>query len=214
MPVAASKDRMAAGCCPTAAAAPGAGGAEGLLARMRSGDRLAAADFFETYGPRVRRRVRGKLSPSMRRLFDSQEIVSTVARRLDAFVGEGKLEASNEGELWSLIFTIAENAVVDKARVFRRLRRVEAEDSAWARRAEECLGTAELASPGASVEQLAIAFESLGDPVDREILSLWLLDTPHVVTGRMMNMPPTAVRQRWTRIKDSLRVTLALGDDA
>ena len=64
-----------------------------LIARMRAGDRAAAAAFITQYGDRVRRRVSGKLSPAMRRLFDSQEIMSTVARRLDHCVSGGELAA-------------------------------------------------------------------------------------------------------------------------
>jgi DNA-directed RNA polymerase specialized sigma24 family protein len=184
-------------------------GAADLLAGMLAGDRDAAARFVTRFGPRVRRRVRGKLSPAMRRLFDSQEILSTVARRLDQFVQSGQLTASNEGELWSLVFAMAEHAVIDKARVFRKLQRVEDEDSVWASRLAERLQAASGASDGVELT-LCRVFESLPDPVDREILSLWLADTPHTVTSRMVNMTPNNVRQRWSKIKDSLRETLTL----
>jgi hypothetical protein len=71
---------------------------DALLARMRAGDRDAAAAFVTRYGTRIRRRLRGKMSPSIRRLFDSQELMSTVARRLDAFVRSGRLAAVSEGQ--------------------------------------------------------------------------------------------------------------------
>ncbi len=64
-----------------------------LLDRVRGGDREASAEFISRYGPRIRRRVRGKLSPAMRRLFDSQEILATVARRLDQMVASGERRA-------------------------------------------------------------------------------------------------------------------------
>ena len=59
---------------------------ESLLRRMRNGDREAAAQFITRYEDRIRRRIRGKLNPSVRRLFDSQDIFSTIGRRLDQYV--------------------------------------------------------------------------------------------------------------------------------
>ena len=54
-----------------------------LLDRMRRGDRSAASEFVLAYGPLIRGRFRNRLSPRMRSYFDSLDLVSTVARRLD-----------------------------------------------------------------------------------------------------------------------------------
>jgi len=70
------------------------------------------------------------LGPAIRRLFDSLEILSTVSRRLDLYVMSGRLTASTEAQLWELVFKMADNALVDKARGFREtLRATEGEDS-------------------------------------------------------------------------------------
>ena len=81
-----------------------------LLQQMRAGDRGAAAVFVTRYGSRIRRRIRGKLSRAMRRIFDSQDILSTLGRRLDSFVHSGGVQATSE----AAITMAAENA---KARV-------------------------------------------------------------------------------------------------
>ena len=86
---------------------------EELVRRMRSGDRDAAAEFISRYDSRIRRRIRGKLGPAMRRLFDSQDIVSTLGRRLDLYVRSGRLEAVSGDQLWSLIMKMAEHGVID-----------------------------------------------------------------------------------------------------
>ncbi|MFM9994440.1 MAG: hypothetical protein ACKVU4_01420, partial [Phycisphaerales bacterium] len=64
---------------------------EALLQRMRRGDRAAAGEFVNRYGSRLLRRIRSKLSQPMRRVFDSVDILSTLARRLDRFVSSGQL---------------------------------------------------------------------------------------------------------------------------
>src|SRR5215468_7302155 len=101
---------------------------------MRAGDRTAAALFVERFAPQIRRRIRGKLNPAMRRLFDSQEILSTLGRRLDAFIGAGRLSGGSLNQLWSLPFRIADNSLIEKARVFRSREGKEGEDSSLAQR--------------------------------------------------------------------------------
>lgn len=176
---------------------------EALLSRMQRGDREAAAEFITRYGARVRRRVRGKLPPSMRRLFDSQEILSTVGRRLDRYVRSGKLDLLAEGQLWALVFRLADNAVIEKARLFRRLDRIEGEDGPFARILLDRLHRAERAA-GAELE-IDAALHELASETDREILSQWLLGRSHAETAMRLGCAPTAVRKRWQRIKHRLR---------
>jgi hypothetical protein len=176
-----------------------------LLSRMRTGDRAAAADFMDRYGSRMRRRIHAKLSQPMRRLFDSMEIMSTLARRLDHLVGAGQLQASTEGQLWSLLTRMADHAVVDKARIFRRLQSVEAEDAGFAQTVQRRLRWAEEQEPDGATVEIDHALHLLADPVDRTILSLWLADTPHVTTAEWVGLSPAAVRQRWSVIRSKLR---------
>jgi len=178
-----------------------------LLARMRGGDREAAAEFIAEYGPRIQRRVRPKLGQGVRRLFDSQDIVSTVARRLDAYIAAGKLRAADEPQLWAFVFRLTSRAVLDKAAVCSRLRRVESEDALLARS-----WTTRLETTGDDQNfdfEIERAFTALTDEVDRQILALWLHDTPSREVGELLGMPPGTVRYRWSRIRDSLRQALA-----
>ena len=175
-----------------------------LLCKMREGDRGAAALFVDRYGQRIRRRVQGRLRPYVRRLFDSQEIISTVARRLDLLVRAGKLQAATDGQLWSLVFTIAENAVIDKTRLFDRLLAIES-SSAVGAHMTQCAPRTTSEHDRRQPEDIARAFSALQDGIDREILSLWLQDTPHLITARLVGLSPAAVRKRWEVIKRRLR---------
>jgi RNA polymerase sigma factor (sigma-70 family) len=203
---------------PVRTAAAGNGGPSGqvstpavaeLLAQMRAGDRQAAAAFVTRYGSRIRRRIRGKLSPAMRRIFDSQDILSTLGRRLDQFVRAGRVEAATEGELWALVFRMAENAVIDKARVLRRLRRVEDEDSPFAQHLSRRLRQASRAQKAGVEIELNWVLEQVTDPVDRQILSLWLVGTEHTAIADHLELAAPTVRKRWQRIRASLQERLA-----
>ena len=171
---------------------------------MREGDRDAAAEFVTRYESKIRRRIRGKLGPAMRRLFDSQDILSTLGRRLDRFVRAERVEARTTDKLWSLVMGMANNAVVDKARVYRRLRRVEGEDSDFAGVMLTRLRDAESDDKTLDIE-LEAAFDSLKSEIDRQILSMWLTGSRHTHIAASVGLSPDAVRQRWQTIKSHLR---------
>ena len=60
--------------------------AAALLARMREGDRSACGEFMLHYGDLLRLRIRDKLSSNLRLVLDSEDVLSTVTRRLDVIV--------------------------------------------------------------------------------------------------------------------------------
>lgn len=186
---------------------PGAGVGE-LLARLRQGDREAAALFITQYGPMVRRRVRGKLGAAMRRLFDSQDILSTVSRRLDRYVMGGRLRAATEAELWKLVFRMADAALIDKVRLVKRLERVEREDSDFAGLLLTRLRGAEQSVDDGMELELDRVFTALTDPIDRQILSLWLRGHRHPTIGSVVGLSHDATRQRWVQIRHRLRAEL------
>lgn len=205
---------VGAGCAPLGGSEEvGSAGEVGvLLTRMRDGDRDAAAEFMQRYGAKIRRRVRGKLGVGMRRVFDSQEIMSTLGRRLDDLVRFGRISAGTPDQLWALVSQMAERAVLDKARVYRRLSSVEGEDSAFAQVVMRRMAAAEDRDSEEGVGfELERVFSVLHDRVDREILSLWLQDTPHSVTAELVGLTPGAIRKRWERIKDQIRPVVPSG---
>lgn len=187
---------------------------EMLLRRMRSGDREAAAVFIVRYESRLRRRIRGKLNPSMRRVFDSQDILSTISRRLDQFVRSGRLEASSEQQLWALIFRMANNAIIDKSRVYRRLQQTEGPDSSFAQDLLMRLRQAERQSREGVEIELEKALKVLTNSLDKEILSLWLMGTRHREIAQTVGMAPAAVRKRWQKIKEKLQLRFLQGSQA
>jgi hypothetical protein len=182
-----------------------------LLMRMRASDRDAAAEFLRRFGSRIRRRIRGQLAPAMRRLFDSQDILSTLGRRLDACVRASQLGAVTAEQLWALVFRIADNALIEKARVFRSLEAREGEDSPFARNVLDRLQRREQEEEDGAVIEIDRAMGLLDDAVDRDILSLWLMGNQHKHIAESVGILPTAVRKRWERIRGLLRQQLDAG---
>lgn len=179
--------------------------AEALIDRMRAGDRAAAAAFMERYRTRIRHRIRWKLAADMRRLFDSQEILSTVGRRLDDYVREGKVRARTPGELHQFILRVADSALKDKARRFRRLQRLE----------RPGLFASALQSPLASGgreeeledvrEQLSVISDAIEDEIDHQIFQLRQRGMSHTDIAREVGLSPESVRQRWSQLRRRIR---------
>lgn len=176
------------------------GTVESLLGRMRAGDRAAAAEFVSRFGARIRRRVRGKLHPSLRRLVDTDEVLSTLGRRLDEYVKEGRLRALGEAELWSLVFQIADHTLIDHHRDVARLKAATARSGPLA----EIMAARGGESRGEKVD-LERVYASLPSGEDRQILSLWLTETPYDVMAQMVGASPESLRKRCERIREHLR---------
>ena len=192
-----------------ASSADGSADVHLLLRRMQTGDREAAALFVTHYGSFIRRRIRGKLSPAMRRIFDSLEILSTVGRRLDLYVSAGRFNAQSEGQLWALILRMANNAVIDKSRIFRRLEKVEAEDSDFSRQLLTRLKDVHRRDDEKVELEIERALDLLGDVLDRQILSFWLSGARLSMIAKYVGLAPTAVRKRWQKIRATLLADLS-----
>lgn len=183
--------------------------AEALLVRMRSGDRQAVGEFVDRYGSRIRRRVRAKLSPSMRRIFDSQEMLSTLARRLDQFVRDRRMTADNQARLWALVGRISDNALIDKARLFKRISALESPDGPAQYERGLAFTASDPSTPVEQTVQLDQLVAWISDDRDKQILTLWLHDVSLGTIAEYLQMSPAAVRKRWQLIRERLRERLA-----
>lgn len=166
-------------------------------------DRTQLSAFLQAHYPQICGRIRRKLGRHERQLFDSQDIFSTMTRRIDALAARGELRARSEAELIALITTVVDRALIDCFRVSQRLRQLQEPGSGWATLLADRLESDSL-SGAADPARLSEAFSLLADPADRAILTLWLQGTPHTGTALALGMKPTTVRDRWQRIRQQL----------
>ncbi|CAG1005795.1 hypothetical protein PHYC_03263 [Phycisphaerales bacterium] len=183
--------------------APGDEAAAALIDRMRRGDREATGTFLSRYGGVVRQRCRKNLRAPLRKLTDTEELWSSVARRLDAVVAAGDLRAVSESQFWKLLKVIIRNATVDRARLITRLHEVPADDQPLA----EALGRHVMHDREAE-SRLWHLIESLPDDKNREITILWLNGHSHAEIGNAVGLAEGAVRFRWHSIRQQLRDVL------
>lgn len=181
-----------------------------LIDRMNQGDREAAGTFLARYGPLIRRRIRGKIFASLKRVADTGDILSTLGRRLDLYVLTGRFACHSEAELWSLVQTIAQRSTVEKARILNSINRLEGEDGPLARRVQQAIEVSELKPEGS----LELAWDDLmalvPDPTDREIAFHWTWGCQHTEIAVILGISPDYVRKRWERVKSQLREQLGV----
>lgn len=176
-----------------------------LLERIRRGDREAAAEFVLRHRAAIQRRFRQRMGIRVRRLLDSLDLVSTIARRLDAAVKIGNVRALDDAQLWALVVQIGSNALNEMGRVQARLDRVEGPDSEIARELRCRLARAERREPEGAMIEVDRILRVIPQDIDRHILTLWLSGYEHAQIAEEIGLAPATVRQRWARLCAMLR---------
>lgn len=177
----------------------------GLVGRFRAGDAEAVGEFLERFGPVIRAHFRRKIGPSMRRLVDSQDLLSTITRRLCQRVLGHRVEAENGRQLWALVYRIGNDALVDRVRVVSRLRSLEEAGSPFVNAMRQRLDGQGNTSETEFAEQLALMLTQLDTPEDRELLVRWLHGESLADAGASLGINAPAARKRWQRIRERLQ---------
>ncbi len=175
-----------------------------LLERMRTGDRSACGEFMLHYGDLLRLRIRDKLSVNLRLVLDSEDVLSTVTRRLDVIVCSERLRAESDRQLWALVMQIAKNVVSENvkrqsgSRMFiDRLANLEDEAAKGA-----------VAGDEADPDLVHRALRILPCQEDRFVLRKRISGCTHDEIALLSGSTPAAVRMRWSRILKTLRENL------
>jgi RNA polymerase sigma factor (sigma-70 family) len=174
-----------------------------LVARIAQGDHLAAAEFVRSHEALIRRRMRHKLGSALRRTVDSEDLVSTLSRRLYVYMTSTRVEAQSTEQLLALLMTIAQRSINDKLRVLRRAERESDPEFRMAALARE-IAPDPASGPSSGIEELLSRLDS---DTDREITRLWLRGMDHAEIGVALGVSHPAVRKRWERIRAKLRRT-------
>ncbi len=174
---------------------------------FRTGDRAAVAQYIARNAPLIRRRLRGKIARSLRGLFDSDDLMATISRRLDDIVRKRELTATSEGELWSLLEHLAANALSDLARRTVREHPDAPVELIPAPPASELEPKADSDDPNSL---LAICLAEIHHEADQRILRMRLDHHTHAQIAAAEGVSESNVRKRWQRIRRVVRRLLGL----
>lgn len=179
---------------------------QSILDAVQRGDieqvRMLLSDFLLAHSDHIRTIARRKLTQAARSVYDSEDVLSTVLRRMDAFVAERRFAPASEDDIWGLIAVIARNAAVSRVRLVARLNQLLSEDGEYGRmvlaRAEACRSDRE-------ADLLVMQLSTwLPDAASRQLFNLRLRGAAHPAAAAILQITPEAARQRWKTLKDLL----------
>ena len=178
-----------------------------LLERIRQGDRQAAAEFVARSAPLIRRRFRGKIARSLRTLFDSDDLLATISRRLDDLVRRRELTATSEAQLWALLARLATNSVSEHARHDLRGN----PDPGASRPTPLSAGSHEMKPDAAVLEPLLEqCLAELSSEIDQRTLRMRLEQRTHAQIAASEGVSVETARKRWQRVRSTVRAVLGL----
>lgn len=164
--------------------------------------RAAIARYVLAHKDRVRAMARRKLTAATRRVADSEEVLSSVLRRLDAMALRGSLRFNSEAELWGLIEAIARNTAVSKTRLIERARNLLTQDGPYATELLKRLNACATDDEATLLVHRMLGCLKGGE--DRQLAALVLRGASHRAIGDLLGFSEVASRQRWKRIRDEL----------
>jgi uncharacterized membrane protein len=162
---------------------------------LRPVPREEIADFVLRREAQIRAIARRKIPDFVRGLFDSEDVLSSVARELDVLADRGLLRPTCERELWALIATMTNNKAISKLRLAARARQLQKEDGVYsdlmARRTEECESDSDAV---ALFTRMLAAIERTDD---RKLFILRLRGASHRAAATALGIKEDACRHRW-----------------
>lgn len=178
--------------------------------RDAASQRQAVAEFLLANRDLIRSIARQKLSRAARSVFDSEDVFSSVLRRLDLLVHRRGLVLDSEDAFWGLIAVVARNTAISKTQLIEQMRIRLTEDGPYAyeflKRLNACKDDDDAA---VLVYRMML---SLPSGTDRQILALRQKGSSHAAIAAAMKTTEQAMRQRWKRISDELAARFKGGE--
>jgi RNA polymerase sigma factor (sigma-70 family) len=185
-----------------------------LLDGIRAGDEAAAAEFFRTYEPHVRRVVRGRLragagATAARRVSDSSDLCQVVLASFMVGSALGRYEINDSEAARKLLARIAMNKVID----LRRRPDVRVPASPVASPGVdgiEPLATCSSPASQVALRELIEKAEALLSQSERQIAQLRKRGLSWNEVGRMLGKSAEAARKTLERAAERIMKTLGL----
>ena len=178
-----------------------------LLARVRGGDDLAAAELVSRYERVVLRSVRSRLSKNLRGAMDSMDVMQSVHRSLLTGLRNERFQFASPQQLIGLAVVMVQRKV---ARHWRKLKRFPAAhsnpaDASAATPLEEIAGDDSAPPDTASANDLLQRFLVQLDALDRQLVLLKLEGHSSAQSAAILKREPAFIRMRWSRLRQALR---------
>lgn len=173
--------------------------------RPWSPERVAA--FIAERQDAIRAIARRKLCSSTKRVYGSEDVVSSVTARLLALAEGGRVRPRNEEEAWGLVQTAVENKSVSRNRLMSQLRHRASDYPEALDILVDRVGACE--SDDEATLLLLRVMSVLTDSNERGMFLLWLRGASHEVIAQQLGISVVASRQRLSASLARLRGAMA-----
>jgi len=170
--------------------------------------RQRAAEMVAAQRNTITSRIHMLLGNGVRKVTDTEDVLSTAMRRIDSAVLRGRLEASSDEQFYAFVHGVIERTILEKARGAARLRARE-------KIAQEIrMGTPPPEPRGRILvrEELSRIGGAIRDPIDREIVLHKGRGLSWAQIAEQVGMDPAAVRKRWSRMRARIRSMITEGE--
>jgi RNA polymerase sigma factor (sigma-70 family) len=170
-----------------------------LLARARSGDRDAIYKLIKEYEPHVRRVAHRRVSPRLRALFDTMDMVQSINRSFMLGLKQNKFPITSPEHLIRLV------VVMLKRKVSRRQKRRDDEIEVHQQYVELTPRTPENPAEKAEREDLLRQIMNWLNERGRRLLELFLQKYSLAESAVILECDPNSFRVEWSRLRKNIR---------
>jgi RNA polymerase sigma factor (sigma-70 family) len=185
-----------------------------LIRRVRTGDEHAATELVRLYEPAIRRVVRFRLAPSLRRFCDSEDVCQAVLGKFFVYAANGEFELDTPEHLMNLLAAMARNEVLKEARRQRAARRDHRRDVAAALDADEVAADGETPSQVVAARELLHEVRRRLTREERRLAELRSAGHDWAAVAAQVGGSPEALRKQLTRAVARALRQLGLDEDA
>lgn len=186
-----------------------------LLRRACTRDERAAEELVRGYEAELRRFIRFRFTdPALRRFLDSLDICQSVLASFFVHLQEGGVRATHPRQLASLLFTMAQNKVRDKARQhYSEKHGGNMLDGAPRELANQVRDAQPDPADIVAGRELVLAVRNRLSEADRALLDRWLDGVEWSEISELSGEKPDALRKRLSRSIDRAATELGLIED-
>jgi RNA polymerase sigma-70 factor (ECF subfamily) len=183
-----------------------------LIRRVRAGDDAAATELVRQYEPAIRRAVRLRLDPRLRRVCDSMDVCQAVLCSFFVRAASGQYELNTPDQLLKLLATMARHKVSKAVRHQRAARRDERRVEAGSTEDRDIPGAEATPSRVLAARELLDEFHRRLTPEERQLAEARNQGQDWAAIAADVNGSPEALRKKLSRAVERVAGELGLDE--
>jgi RNA polymerase sigma-70 factor (ECF subfamily) len=171
-----------------------------LIARVKAGDRQAAAELVHRYEPTIRLMVRRRLTnPKLRRFLDTMDICQSVLAKFFQAAASDQVALETPRELMNLLATMTKNKIISHTRKAEAARRDPKQGTVVAGDGSACVAPGLTPSQQVSREELERELRNKLTDEERLIADMRAAGRSWADIAARVGGSPDAIRMQHTR---------------